>query len=648
MLKVLRDNLKFLSWILWLVILVFIAFVFVDFGGVLGGAAGTGSAAVTVGAEAVSFKDFEREYRRLEEQYREAFGGRLTPEIVDQLQLPAQALERLVTRKLLAAEAARQGLVATDEEVRLAILAIPGIQDPGGRFVGSDAYQGFLRANGYTPRDFEALVREDVAIQKLTGVLGSSIPVADAEVERAWREDNERAQVRFVLAPFARYAGRSPATPEQISAYFEAHRDEFQLPDQRIVDYLLVDASRLRASLEVPAADVERYYAEHGDEFVRTEEVHARHILVKIDEAQGAEQAEAKMAAARARLARGEAFEQVAAAVSEDPGSKDRGGDLGYFGRGRMIKEFEDAAFGAAPGTVVGPVRTTFGLHLIEVLDHRAGGSQPLAEVEARIRSQLAGERADAAAQTRARDLADRVAGEKLTLEAQWQALADGETVTFVTTPAFGRDDAVAGIGRNPEFVAAAFGLAEPGAASAPVRLPRGWAVVRLREIRPAHAAELAEVEARVRAAAERENARQLARAELAGARARAAAGTPLDEVAAALGLEVRDSGEFSRSGSVPGLGAAAPLAEAFSLAAGQLGGPVDAASGVAIFQLVSRTPFDAAAFAAGREAKRDELRQAEARRLLASLVAERRKATAIAYDPRLAEQFKLGAGSTS
>jgi peptidyl-prolyl cis-trans isomerase D len=648
MLKVLRDNLKFLSWILWLVILVFIAFVFVDFGGVLGRAAGTGSAAVTVGGEAVSFKDFEREYRRLEEQYREAFGGRLTPEIVEQLQLPAQALERLVNRKLLAGEATRQGLLATDAEVQRAILGIPGMQDSGGRFVGADAYQGFLRANGYTPREFEALVREDVVIQKLTGALRTSIPVADAEVERAWRQENERAQVRFVLAPFARYAGRSAATSGQVTDYFEAHRDEFQLPDQRVVDYLLVDASRLRTAEAVPAADVERYYAEHADDFVRPEEVRARHILVKVDESQSAEEAEAKMAAARARLARGEAFEQVAAAVSEDPGSKDRGGDLGYFGRGRMIQEFESAAFGAAPGTLVGPVRTSFGLHLIEVLDHRPGGSQPLAEVEARIRIQLAGERAEAAAEARARALAERVASEKLTAEGAWQGLAEGETVTFVTTAPFGREDAVPGIGRNPDFAAAAFALGQPGEASAPVRLPRGWALLRLREIRPAHAAELTEVEARVRAAAERENARQLAHAELTAARARLLAGTPLEEVARALGLEVRDSGEFGRSGSVPGLGAAAPLADAFSLSAGQLGGPVDTGSGVALYELVSRTPFDPVAFAAGREAKRDELRQAEAQRLLASLIAERRKATAIAYDPRLAEQFKLGGARTS
>jgi len=644
MLKVLRDNLKFLSWILWVVIFVFIAFVFVDFGRGIGSQRG-GSAAATVGDRAVSSKEFEREYRQLEEQYRQAFGGRYTPEIADQLQVPAQALERLVNRKLLAAEADRRGLSASDEEVRLAILGIPGLQDASGRFVGAGAYERFVRANGYTPKDFEALVREDVAIQKLTGVVSDGVTVSDAEVERAWRDENERAAVHYVVAPTTRYAVAAAPSAAEVKAYFEAHRDDFRLPDRRIVDYLLVDTARLRTGVEVPAADVERYYAGHPDEFARPEEVHARHILVKIDENQSAEVAERKMAAIRARLAAGEAFETVAAATSEDPGSKDRGGDLGYFGRGRMIQEFEAAAFGARPGEVVGPVKTSFGLHLIQVLDHRAGGQQPLAEVSARIQAKLAGERADTAAEARARDLASQVASGPLTTEAQWQKLADGAVVTFLTTPAFGADDPVPGIGRNPDFAAAAFALAGPGAASAPVRVPRGWALLRLRELEPAHAPELAEVEARVRAAAGLDKAHTLARAELEGARARVAAGTPFDEVVRALGLEPKDSGEFTRGGSIPDLGAARAIAEAaFALPVGQVGGPVVVAQGAVLFVVTGHQAFDAGAFAAARDGKRDELRQAEAQRLLGALLAAQRKTAGVSYDPRLVEQFKIGA----
>src|SRR5512147_1046424 len=111
MLKVFRDNIKYLSWILWVVILVFVVFVFVDFGGGLGPSQGQGGGpAVTLGGDSISQRDFEREYRRLEAQYRQAFGGQWSSEMADKMQLPQQAVQRLVDRKLLVGEATRAGL----------------------------------------------------------------------------------------------------------------------------------------------------------------------------------------------------------------------------------------------------------------------------------------------------------------------------------------------------------------------------------------------------------------------------------------------------------------------------------------------------------------------------------------------------------
>jgi hypothetical protein len=107
------------------------------------------------------------------------------------------------------------------------------------------------------------------------------------------------------------------------------------------------------------------------------EEVRARHILLRVDEERSAEQAREQLAAIRARLASGEDFASIAAEVSDDPGSAAQGGDLGFFGRGQMVPEFEEAAFSAQPGELVGPVETSFGLHLIEVIERRPGGVEP-------------------------------------------------------------------------------------------------------------------------------------------------------------------------------------------------------------------------------------------------------------------------------
>jgi peptidyl-prolyl cis-trans isomerase D len=643
MLKVLRDNLKYLSWILWLVILVFVVFVFVDFGGGLGPGQQASAAAATVGGETVSRKDFEREYRRLEEQYRQAFAGQWNSELASQLQLPRQALERLVDRRLVAAEARRAGLAVGDAEVRAAILEFPMLQDSTGGFVGEETYQRFLRANGYTAREFEAVVREDLLVQRFSALLATSVAIPDARLERAWRERNERVELRYLLSPAARHQAAVSLDRAAVEAYFAAHREEFRLPDQRVVDYLLVDQAKLAAGLAVERADLERAYAERRGEFEQPEQVAARHILIKVDDTRDAAEARRVMERIRARLARGESFEALARELSEDPGSRERGGDLGRFGRGQMVPPFEQAAFGAAPGEIVGPVETSFGLHLIEVRERSAARTQPFAEVEGRLRAELSQARAAELAETRAKALAARLAREKPADEAGWQALADGAEVLWLTTPPFGESEAVPGIGRNPEFAAAAFSLAA-GERSEPVKVARGWAILRLREEKPARSPELAEVEPRVRAAAERARAAELAAAELARAKGEVDRGRTLDEVAAGLGLEARDSGELTRQSSIPGLGAAPELVEAaLALAPGQTGGPVTLPQGAVLFTVASRTAFDAGRFASEREALRDELAREEANKLLAAVLAKRRDEVGVTYDPFFVERLGLG-----
>jgi len=642
MLKVLRDNLKYLSWILWIVILVFIVFVFVDFGGGLRGRQQRSASAATVGGEPIGQREFEREYRRLENQYRQAFGGRWNSQLAEQMQLPRRALERLVDRRLLADEAARQGLSVSDADVQRAILQFPALQSAGGGFVGEEEYLRFLRAYGYTAQEFESSVRQDLLIQRFSALLDSGVAIPDAELEKTWRARNEKAEIRYVLAPALRFIGQAKLDDAAIAAYFDAHQEVFRMPDRRAVDYLLVDEAKLRATVTVDRAELEREYAAKRDEFEQPEQVHARHILIKVDDKRPLAEARQAMVKIRARLAAGESFEKLAGELSEDPGSKARGGDLGFFGRGQMVPAFEDAAFGAEPGQIVGPIETTFGLHLIQVLERSAARTQPLAEVEGRLRTELAAEKSGPLAESRAKSLAARIRDEKPKDEAAWKALADGDQILFLSTAPFGKDDVVPGIGRNAEFAAAAFALA-PGEASAPVQVARGWAILRLRESLPAHMPTLDEVRDKVRSAAERERAGQLATASLERAKAALASGRSFDEVAKSLELEPRDSGEFTRQAGISGLaGAEAVVDAAMQLPAGAVGGPVATGQGAVLFRVTSRVPFDAARFAAERETLRDELRRTEANRLLASLLARRREEAGVRYDPQLAERLGL------
>ena len=642
MLKVLRDNLKYLSWILWVVILIFIAFVFVDFGGGLAQGNSARASAATVGTDKISYADFERQYRQLEAQYRQAFGENFTPEIAQQLRLPLQALDRLVDQRLLLNEAADRGLAASDKEVQEAIFEIPGMRNESGVFIGEETYKRFVRANGYTVRDFEESMRRQILLTKLNAIFSSSLLVSDADVERAYREQAERASVRYLVLPAAGFQAQATLQPAEVASYFERHGDEFRLPPQRVVNYLLVDTVRTRAKMTFEKADLEAYYNSHLDEYKQEEQVRARHILLKIDDSRTAEAAESAILAARQRVEAGEDFAKLATELSDDPASKPRGGDLGFFGRGRMIKEFEEAAFNAEPNSLVGPIRTSFGFHLIQVLEKRAAGQRPFAEAEPQVRSRLAAERADSQAETKAAELAARISAEGLTSEAQLKALADNDTVMFITTPPFGVDEVVAGIGRGTPFSAAAFAL-EAGKTSAPVKIARGFAILSLVSESPARLPALSEVEAKVRPAAMRAKAGELALARLNQARGAIAAGKSLDDVAKELAVEVKESGEFGRTGTIEGLSDSHGLiAAALAGKPGDVGTPIQTEQGAVLFQIVERKGFDAAAFAAERTQTRETLERNEVNRLLGSIIEQRKREAKVQYDKPLLEQFGM------
>ncbi len=642
MLKVFRDNLKYLSWVLWLVILVFVVFLFTDFGSInpAGGVAGT--AAARVGKYEISFSEFEQAYRQQEARLEQLYGERLDSETARQLGLHRQVMEFLVAEKILQAEGERMGLRVSDEEVRKAILEYDVFRNGQGGFVGEESYRSILRNARHTPESFERLVRQDILTNRVRSILNQNVYVSDAEVEKSYREQVERAKIRFIRLPASQFADQVTLDDAEVAAYFADRRQEFEVPERRVVDYLMIDRAQLQAGIEITDPEVAAYYRENESDYSREEQVRARHILARTDKDRTVEEARRSIEQARARIAKGEDFGAVAAEMSDDPGSKDRGGDLGSFGRGQMVSEFEEAAFAASPGELVGPVETSFGVHLIEVLSKSEGGLQPLDEVATSIRNRLAAERARTLAQTKATELAERVRREELTDPEALRAIADQETgVTFLTTEPFGENDPVAGIGPSPAFTSAAFGT-EAGEVAGPIQVPRGWAILRVGEVRPAHLPELAEADAEVRSQLRQRKQRELARAALAGARERLGGGTTLDQLAEDLGVEVEESPEFGRSGSIGSLGANQAVARAaLELDEGELGGPIAYPGGAVLFEVVERQRFDPATFAEEKESVRSELVSQRANEMLSALVAARRDELGVVYDPTFFDNFE-------
>jgi peptidyl-prolyl cis-trans isomerase D len=638
MLKVFRDNLKSLAWILWVVIIVFVLALFLDFGDSFQGG-GNKATAATVGSESVTLEEFQRAHRNLESMYRQVYGDQFTPEMQQQMGLPLQALNGAVNQKILKLEARRLGLAVTDAEVRDRILQESVFKDEQGRFVGEERYVEILQRGQLTPAAFESEIREELLLKKLTDALSANLYVSEDEVQRAYRDQVERAKIRYLQLPRARFTAEAQVPPAELATYFAAHKQEFRLPEQREVAYLLVDGALMAEQVKVTEPEMQSWYDAHQAEFTQEEQVQARHILVMINDQRSDEQARQRTEEAKKRLQGGADFAVVAREVSEDPASKDSGGSLGYFGRNRMVKEFEDAAFSAPTGQLVGPVKSSFGYHLIQVLDKRPGGARSFAEVKEQIRGRLAAETARELAEGRAKDLASRLTKDKPRNAEGVRSLAQEPIVTFAETGRFGAQDAVPNLGLNPAFSTAAFAL-KKGEVSAATQVGRGWAVLYLKEVHPPRVPELAEVEARVRMAATSQKLQQAAMQRLEAARR---AGKTLDQAAAELGVGVQETPEFSGQGTIPGIGYNPELAKAvMGLQKGQMGGPIADAQGALLFQVTDHKGWDPKQYAANREQTRATLLQEKVSRLQSALIEQRRRELNVQFDRQLLEQLGL------
>ncbi len=641
-LKYLRDNLKSLTWILWGVVAVFIMLIFFEWGGVNDRQMGIQDVAATVGDEEISYSEFQQQYRGLEDRYRQTFGAQFDRDMAKQFNLPIQALDQLINRRIMLMEARNIGLRATDEELRDAILEYPAFQDENGQFIGKDRYEQLLRSNRLTVSEFEDSLRQEVLLGKLNSILAQTAYISDSELESSYREEAERAQVRFVQLPATQFATEGAASQDDLESHFAEHQMDYELPERRVVDYLLADTVQLRREIEIPEEEIVAYYESQAEEFTREEQVRARHILLRVTPDRPAEQAEQELATIRTRIEAGEDFAELAKELSDDEDTAERGGNLGFFGRNRMVKAFEDAAFGAAVGDLVGPVKTDFGYHLIDVMAQREGGLQPFDQVKAVVRSRLVAERVQEIAESKIRNIAQRIETEQLTSAEQLAELANEEGLEVKTTEPFGPSDNVVGVGRAPDFNTAAFELTLDGI-SEPVKLPRGWAILRLKEIEAPRLPELSEVEGQVRQAVEDKNRKAAAIAKLAEMRTAIEGGGSFEDLAAEQGLELQDSGEFGRYGTITGLGSNRDVIDAaLELEAGQLGGPVESTLGAVLFEVAERKTFEAEEFESEKASIRSGQESERLNQLIASLIELRRRDLTPKYDAQVLANFDI------
>jgi peptidyl-prolyl cis-trans isomerase D len=500
-------------------------------------------------------------------------------------------------------EAQRQGITVSDEELARQILSIPGLQE-NGQFIGEARYAQLLRSQNppMTPADFEENVRRGMMIDKLRAALTDWMSVSDAEVDREFTLRNEKVKLQVVALTADAFRNQVTVSDADIAAHFESRTAEYRVGEQRKVKMLLVDRAQVQAKTIVPAADVQRAYNDNITQYQTPEQVRASHILFSIagkDEAAVRKQAEDVLAQVKA----GADFAGLAQKHSEDPGSKEKGGDLDYFGRGRMVPEFEAAAFTLEPGQVSDLVRSQFGFHIIKVVDKKAAATRPFEEVRPQLEEQMKSERTDQQLAARAAELADRI-DDPADLDAV------GKETGFPVTESdlFERDDPIPGLGVAPQVATAAFQL-ERGAVSEPITSPRGPVFITVTDIRDPYVPQLDEVRDRVREDAIRAKATELSRQRAAQIAASLRSAANFAAAAKAQGFEAKDTELIPRESPLPDIGISPEIDKvAFTLPVGGVSEPITTSDGTAIVRVVERDEVTPDELRQGKEAFRAEL----------------------------------------
>jgi len=633
-LDVLRRNAQ--SWVVQ-VLLGIIAIVFIFFMGG-GGAIGRNSSAVaTVGSTHISLPEWQRAENRNRALYQEQYGDRLTPELLAALDLPSLSLNQLIDQAVLEEEATRMGLRVPDEAVRSEIREVPAFQRDG-QF-SPEAYRSIMQRQGLAPDSFENSLRSDLLVEQLIDVVRRGAHVTDQEAREEFQRDNEKVVLEYIKVTGSSLEEDVAVEEAELTTFYEENGETYRVPDSVRIRYMAYTPEHFTDPSTVSDEEIEEYYVLNEEtEFTVQETISARHIL----KTTGPDADEETKKAARAaidkvieRLDAGEDFAEVAKEESDDKGSGTKGGDLGSFSRGRMVKPFEEKAFSLQPGERSGVVESQFGYHVILVYDRQEAGTRSLEDAHDEIAKKLATDDA--------RDKAfDAAAGDALTIRegTSFETIAAERDIAIEITSPVSRGNTIPGIGPADAVIDATLALSGPEDVADPVRIGNTYYVSAIEERVDSYVPELSEIREKVETAYRKDRAQDLARDRADGLLAEIKGGTSIAAAAEAAGLEAAETIEFNRRGGfVPGVGNLPGVKQIVFSGLGE-GEPLPRTftnrGDAYVFVLKSRTAADTEEFEKIKEDRIAAIRSRKEAAAVGEFVRELKETTEISYNNEL------------
>jgi peptidyl-prolyl cis-trans isomerase D len=592
---------------------------------------GTGSGEIStdtvakIGDESVSVQDVRQQLNQIEQR---------NPNMKPLEALYAQQiLKQLVFEKEIEYEAKRLGIAVTDQEQADRIRQYVPTAFVGGTFVGRDRYSAEVQARfQLTVPVFEELIRQGLLEDKFRKLVTDGISVGPAELQDEFRYKNEKVKLDYVLIKPEDLEGKISPDEAELRAAYEKNKSKYQVPERRVTRYALVDVNKIRQSVQVSDDMLKLQYQANIQQYQVPNRVHVEHILFMTVGKTDAEVEEIKRKAEDVliQVKKGGKFEDLAKKYSEDPGSKDKGGDLSWITQGQTVPEFEKTAFSLSPGQVSDLVKTQYGFHIIKVLEKESAHTKPFDEVKDSLRAPLLLSQADKLASDTADQLSAAIRqSNKVSLD----DLAKQYHLMVNETRPISAADPLLELANSQEAKDAIFRLKQDEV-GLPVRTDRGYVVLSVKSIQPAHLGSLEEVRDRVLTDLKREKSTVLAKSKAEELTRRVKAGEKFDAAARALGLELKTSDPIARDGSIPGAASGKQVGAAFNLKTGDLGALLSMGQNWLVYRVAEKTEANPADFGKQKEQLTKELLQSK--RNLAF------EAFQTALDTRLKKEGKL------
>ncbi|MFN4359883.1 MAG: SurA N-terminal domain-containing protein [Hylemonella sp.] len=354
-----------------------------------------------VGKVEITNGEWEAAHREEVERVRQLMPT-IDAKLLDSEAVRYATLERLVRERVLQQAAQQARLGASDVRLARELQSIPAIAQLR-RADGSldmERYRDLLGRQGMSPEMFEARMRADLAARQVQAGVAQTAFIAGVPADLALGAWFERREVQLARFATADYAARVQPTDAELEAFYQANQSLFQAPEQARIEYIVLDIDAVRKTIRLNEQDVRSYYEQNAARLSGPEERRASHILIAVAKDAPADERQQARAKAEGLLVQArkapDSFAQLAKKHSQDPGSASNGGDLDYFGRGAMVKPFEDVAFALKKGEISGVVESDFGFHIIRVTDIKAPKPKSFAELRASLEEDLKNQQARA------------------------------------------------------------------------------------------------------------------------------------------------------------------------------------------------------------------------------------------------------------